>query len=77
MGWEMSEMDGEWGSARQNVLRLIRSISGSVREDSNVSSPNPLFTPAPLEKPESSMYWRELRQAEALLYWKKLMDQPR
>ena len=77
MGWDRPEIEGEWGSAKQKVLKLIRSISGVRNEGSNVSSPNPLFKPAPLKQAEALTYWHELRKAEALLYWQKLMDRPR
>ena len=79
MGSKMFEIKGKFGSAREKVFKVFRSVSGLGKEDSNVSLPTPVFTVAP-SKPANSLtnysLEAELKKAEALMYL-RTFDRPK
>jgi len=79
MGWKMLEIKGKFGSAREKVFKVFRSVSDLEREDSNVSLPIPTLAVAP-SKPANSLsdYYleAELKKAEALTYL-RTFDRPK
>ena len=80
MEWKMLGIKGKLASARQKVSKMLRLISGLRKEDSNVSSPTPVFTAAPYEtvNPLTSYSLEaELKKAQALAYWRMWQDRPK
>ena len=80
MEWKMLGIRGKLGSAKEKVLKVFRLISGLGKEDSNVSLPTPVITVAPYEpvKPFTNYSLEaELKNAEALMYWRMLLDRPK
>jgi len=71
MEWRMFGIKGKLVSTKDKLFKLFRLIDGLGKGDSDVSSPNPVFTTVPVRQAEALLYWHELRKAEALLYWKR------
>ena len=79
MGWKMLEIKGKFGSARERVFRVFRSVSDLGKEDSSISLPALALTVAP-SKPANSLtnysLEAELKKAEALTYL-RTFDRPK